>query len=140
MVQSGCANARRLAAGCNWADISEKTTAEKRGSTVLSLIIQLIAGVIGGNSAGAALKQYSLGPIGNSIAGLLGGIGGGQLLDAIIPALGSAAASAPAAGGGMDIGPMLGQLVGGGVSGAVVTLIVGLIKQKMSGSAAQSPR
>ena len=55
---------------------------------MLSLIIQLIAGVIGGNSAGAALKQYSLGPIGNSIVGLLGGIGGGQLLGAIVPALG----------------------------------------------------
>jgi hypothetical protein len=64
------------------ADISKKTTAKKGDSAMLSLIIQLIAGVIGGNSAGATLKQYSLGPIGNSIAGLLGGIGG-QLLGAI---------------------------------------------------------
>jgi hypothetical protein len=105
----------------------------------LSWIIQLIAGAIGGNSAGAALKQFSLGPIGNTIAGLLGGVGGGQLLGMIIPALSGAATSAAGAtGGGMDIGAMVGQLVGGGVSGAVITLIVGFIKQKMSGATAKT--
>src|SRR5216683_7291617 len=98
------------------------------------LIIRLISGVIGGNAAGAGLKQFSLGPIGNSIAGLLGGVGGGQLLGMLVPALGAAATSGSAAtGGGMDIGSIVGQLAGGGISGAVVTLIVGFIKQKMSG-------
>ena len=37
------------------------------------LIIQLISGAVGGNIAGAILKQFNLGPIGNSIAGLIGG-------------------------------------------------------------------
>ena len=40
---------------------------------VIGLIIQLISGAVGGNIAGAAMNQYSLGTVGNSIAGLIGG-------------------------------------------------------------------
>ena len=49
-----------------------------------ALIIQLIAGALGGNAAGAASKDLSLGPLGNSIAGALGGGVGGQILNAIL--------------------------------------------------------
>ena len=45
--------------------------------TIVNLIIQLIAGVVGGNAAGAALKDYNLGNLGNTIAGAIGGVGGG---------------------------------------------------------------
>jgi hypothetical protein len=47
--------------------------------TIVNLIIQLIAGVVGGNAAGAALKDYNLGNLGNTIAGALVGqiVGGG---------------------------------------------------------------
>jgi hypothetical protein len=38
--------------------------------TVINLIIQLISGVVGGNAAGAALKDYNLGNLGNTIAGV----------------------------------------------------------------------
>jgi hypothetical protein len=37
---------------------------------IVGLIIQLIAGGVGGNVAGAALKQYNLGTVGNTIAGV----------------------------------------------------------------------
>ena len=37
--------------------------------TLINLIIQIIAGVVGGHAAGAALKNYTLGAIGNTIAG-----------------------------------------------------------------------
>ena len=50
-----------------------------------------------GNAAGAALKDYNLGGIGNTIAGAIGGVGGGQLLQAAIPAI------AAAAGGNLDV-------------------------------------
>jgi len=56
--------------------------------TIINLIIQLIAGVVGGNAAGAALKDYNLGNLGNTIAGAIGGVGGGQILQALIPAIG----------------------------------------------------
>src|SRR5438270_10381738 len=36
--------------------------------TVVNLIIQLSSGVVGGNAAGAALKDYNLGNLGNTIA------------------------------------------------------------------------
>ena len=93
---------------------------------IINLIIQLVAGVVGGNAAGAALKDYNLGGIGNTIAGALGGVGGGQLLQAAIPAI------AAAAGGTLDVGAILGQIVGGGAGGAILTVIVGLVKSMMA--------
>ena len=56
-------------------------------STYFNLILQFIAGIIGGNAAGALLKEdYDLGP-GNTISGAMGGVIGGQILQALIPAL-----------------------------------------------------
>jgi hypothetical protein len=95
-------------------------------ATTINLIIQIIAGIIGGNAAGSGMKNISLGAAGNTIAGALGGLGGGQLLELIIPALQGAA------GGGTDIGSVIGQLVGGGAGGAILTAIVGAIKNAMS--------
>ena len=98
--------------------------------SLLPLIIQLISGAVGGNVAGAALKQYDLGTLGNSIAGILGGGIGGQLIALLLPALAGAAQ-----GGGLDAGAIAGQVAGGGVGGAVLLVIVGLIKQMMAGGA-----
>ena len=108
---------------------------------IVALIIQLVAGAIGGNAAGGAFKQASLGGLGNTIAGLLGGVGGGQLLSMLIPAItGAAAAHAGAATGtgGLDATGIIGQLLGGGVGGAVLTAAIGLIKNKMMGSSTVS--
>ncbi len=94
-----------------------------------SLIIQLIAGAIGGNVAGAAMKDKSLGTLGNSIAGVVGGIGAGQILDRILagaPAAVDVAAGATA--GGLDIGALIQDVAGGGVGGAIVMIVVGVIK------------
>ena len=99
-------------------------------ATIINLIIQLIAGAVGGNAAGAGLKDYSLGTIGNTIAGAIGGVGGGQILTALLPMLAGA-------GGSVDIGAVLGQAVGGGVAGAIVTVVVGLVKNMMAGQAAK---
>jgi hypothetical protein len=95
-------------------------------ATLINLIIQLIAGAVGGNAAGAALKDYDLGKLGNTIAGAIGGAGGGQILQALLPMLAGTA-------GNVDVGSMLGQAVGGGVAGAIVTFVVGLLKNMMAG-------
>ena len=95
-------------------------------ATLINLIIQLVAGALGGNAAGATAKNLDLGTLGNSIAGAIGGAGGGTLLTTLLPLLQGAA-------GNTDLGPLLGQAVGGGVSGAVLTAIVGLIKNGMGG-------
>ena len=99
-------------------------------ATLINLIIQLIAGALGGNAAGATMKNLDLGTLGNTIAGALGGAGGGTLLTALLPIL-------QAAAGGVDVGQLLGQAVGGGVAGTIVTAIVGLIKNSMAGQAAR---
>lgn len=97
-------------------------------ATIINLIIQIVAGAIGGNAAGAGMKKISLGSAGNTIAGAIGGLGGGQLLQLIIPMLQGGA------GGGVDIGSIIGQVVGGGVGGAILTAIVGAIKNAMAKS------
>jgi uncharacterized membrane protein YeaQ/YmgE (transglycosylase-associated protein family) len=98
---------------------------------IIGLIIQLISGAIGGNIAGKGLKQYDLGTIGNSVAGIVGGGVGGQLLTAL---LGTGAA----AGGNSDIGSIIAQIAGGGVGGGILMIIVGIIRQAMSTQSARS--
>ena len=69
---------------------------------------------------------YNLGNLGNTIAGAIGGVGGGQILQALIPAIASTA------GGDLDVGAIVGQIVGGGAGGAILTIIAGLIKGMMA--------
>jgi len=99
--------------------------------TIISLIIQIVAGAIGGNGIAAALKEVNLGTPWNTVTGALGGAAGGQILSSLIPAL------AGAAGGEIDIGSIVGQLAGGGASGALLTAIVGYIKTMMAGQSAR---
>jgi len=108
---------------------SEKQHESREGlemEMVTNLIIQLISGVVGGNAAGAALKDYNLGNLGNTIAGAIGGVGGGQILQALVPAIASAA------GGELDLGAIVGQIVVGGAGGAILTVIAGLVKSMMA--------
>jgi uncharacterized membrane protein YeaQ/YmgE (transglycosylase-associated protein family) len=91
---------------------------------IVSLIIQLISGAVGGNVAGAAMKENSLGTVGNSIAGIVGGGLGGTILQMV---MGTAAA-----GGGLDLQSILANVGGGGVGGAILMAIVGIIKNKMA--------
>ncbi|MBK8092511.1 MAG: hypothetical protein IPK32_11170 [Verrucomicrobiaceae bacterium] len=85
---------------------------------IKALIIQLIIGAIGGNGIGAVLKNLSLGPIGNTVAGLLGGAGGVQLLGMISPEL------------AQGLG---GQVGGAAAGGGVLMAIIGIIKSVMAG-------
>jgi uncharacterized membrane protein YeaQ/YmgE (transglycosylase-associated protein family) len=59
--------------------------------TLINLIIQIVAGALGGNAAGAVSKDMSLGTAGNTIAGAIGGGVGGQILTALLPMLSNAA-------------------------------------------------
>jgi uncharacterized membrane protein YeaQ/YmgE (transglycosylase-associated protein family) len=102
---------------------------------IAGLLIQLISGAVGGNIAGAILKKYNLGPIGNSIVGLIGGGLGGQLLGMLTT---GGAAAAGAAAGGMNMSSILSSVAGGGVGGRIVMAIVGLIKAQMSKSSLAS--
>ena len=89
----------------------------------IPLIIQLVSGVVGGNVLGAVVKNLNLGPVGNSIAGLLGGGIGGQLLASL--AQGGAA-------GGIDVGTILESIGGGVAGGGVLTAAAAFLKQMLA--------
>lgn len=91
---------------------------------VISYVVQLVAGAVGGVGTGKALKSADLGTIGNVIAGAVGGVGG-TWIATLIPALQSMLA-----GGGA--GALVGQGVSGLVGGGVLTVIAGLIKNAMA--------
>lgn len=103
-----------------------------RGANVniVALIIQVVSGAVGGNIAGALMKKFNLGPIGNSLAGIVGGGVGGHLLSMLT----SGGAAAGASAGGMDMSSILSSVAGGGVGGAVLMAIIGVIKSQISKS------
>lgn len=89
----------------------------------MELIVSIIAGILGGNGAGAVLKPFNLGMLGNSLAGLAGGLAGGQIakqLDAA--AVFSLPASTDAAG-------VMAGLVAAGIGGFCLTLLGGFLRQ-----------
>jgi hypothetical protein len=96
------------------------------GETLIILMVQLFAGAIGGNAAGAALKDYDLGMLGNTITGAIGGGVVGQALQTLLPVLTGGA-------GGLDLGALLGQIAGGGAGGAILTVVAGFVKSAMAG-------
>lgn len=87
--------------------------------SLLPLIIQLASGALGGNIAGSLLKNQSMGPLLNSILGILGGGLGGQVLGMLGIATGA---------GDMDLAGILGSIGAGTVGGGGLMAIVGLIK------------
>ena len=83
---------------------------------VVGLLTSLVSGGVGGNIAGLAAKDKSLGPMLNSVLGALGGAAGGQLLPMIMTGL---------QGGGMAQNAGLSAVVG-----AALPLIVSFLKKK----------
>lgn len=93
---------------------------------ILPLIIQLLTGAAGGNLVGKLAKNLDLGTLWNSVAGIVGGGLGGQLLGLL------GVAAAPS--GGLDIGSILGSVASGGVGGGALMAIIGLIKSALAKS------
>jgi hypothetical protein len=93
-----------------------------------SLAIQLVSGAVGGNAAGAALKKLSLGTVGNSIVGILGGGLGGQILGM----LGMGGMGGGAAAGSLEAGSLISSVAGGGAGGAVLLAVIGAVRQMIS--------
>lgn len=91
------------------------------------IIINLVAGALGGAGSGKALPQFDLGTAGNIIAGLVGGGVLGQIITAVWPTVAASLQS-----GNFNVGSIVTQIIGGGVGGAVLQIIVGAIKNSMS--------
>jgi uncharacterized membrane protein YeaQ/YmgE (transglycosylase-associated protein family) len=89
------------------------------------ILINLVAGALGGNAAGKASPKFDLGTLGNTIAGLVGGGVLGQIVVLLIPAVTAAAQS-----GNLSIGGIVTQVISGGAGGALLTAIIGAIKNR----------
>ena len=89
------------------------------------LLINLVAGALGGNAAGKASPKFDLGVVGNTISGLVGGGVLGTIVSLLIPALSAAAMS-----GNLSLGGIVAQLISGGAGGAILTAIIGALKNK----------
>ena len=91
--------------------------------SLLPLIIQLLSGAVGGNAAGKMMKDLSLGTVGDSLVGILGGGLGGQLLGMLGVAMSS---------GSLDLGSIIASIAGGGVGGGVLLAIIGAIRKALA--------
>ncbi|WP_274426570.1 hypothetical protein [Chelativorans sp. YIM 93263] len=83
-------------------------------SIILPIIVQAVAGIVGGQAVGAAFKGAAMGQITKILAGAVGGVGGGALLTSL----------------GGDTGALsglLGHAVGGVAGGGVLSGIVGAV-------------
>ncbi|MBX3541100.1 MAG: hypothetical protein KF735_25905 [Chelatococcus sp.] len=89
------------------------------------IIINLIAGALGGNAAGKASPQFDLGTMGNTIAGLVGGGVLGQIVTLIWPSVVTAAQT-----GNFSIGGIITNIISGGAGGALLTAIIGALKNR----------
>lgn len=87
---------------------------------IVGILIQLVTGAIGGNAAGKAMPKLSLGNVGNTIAGIVGGGLGGQILSLLGIAGGSA--------GSLDLSSILASVLSGGVGGGALIAIISAVK------------
>ena len=90
----------------------------------MSMIIQIVAGLVGGNAVGAGLKNLSLGTVENSIAGAVGGLVSSFLAGK--PGLGADAVA------NLDISGIIQSVVTGGAGGALLTAILGMVKKAVA--------
>lgn len=102
---------------------------------IASLLVSVVTGAVGGNAAGAALKEKSLGTVGNSLAGV-----GGGIITQVLPML---------TGGNVDVTTLFTGLLGNsalagdigtsGIGGAIAMAAVAYIKQYLNKTAAVPP-
>lgn len=81
---------------------------------IVELLISLVSGAVGGNIAGALMKDKSLGTLWNSVVGILGGGLGGTALGML----------------GIDAAGIIGNVAASGVGGAILLFVVSLFKKK----------
>ena len=89
------------------------------------ILINLVAGALGGVGAGKSSPTFDLGTAGNIISGLVGGGVLGQIATLLLPSVVAAVQS-----GNLSVSGIVSQAIAGGAGGAILTAIVGAIKNK----------
>ena len=94
------------------------------------LILQLIAGAVGGSIVGTAVKRFDLGMIGNLIIGIVGGAVGAEVVGVL---LGNGEASTIVGPDGFDFGTLVAQFAAGAFSGGALVVITAVIRENIGG-------
>jgi hypothetical protein len=89
------------------------------------ILINLVAGAIGGVGVAKSSPTFDLGMAGNIISGLIGGGVLGQIVTLLLPSVVAAAQS-----GNLSVGGIVSQVIAGGAGGAILTALIGAIKNK----------
>ena len=89
------------------------------------ILINAIAGALGGVGAGKGSPTFDLGMIGNVISGLVGGGLLGQIVTLLLPTVVAAAQS-----GNLSVSGIVSQAIAGGAGGAILTAVIGAIKNR----------
>ena len=89
------------------------------------ILINLVAGALGGVGAGKSSPTFDLGTAGNVISGLIGGGVLGQIATLLLPSVLAAAQS-----GNVSVSSIISQAIAGGAGGAILTAVIGAIKNK----------
>jgi len=89
------------------------------------ILIDLVAGGLGGAAAGIASPKFDLGTAGNLVAGAVGGGVLGQIVTLAMPAV-----TASIASGNFSVGGVIANLISGGAGGAILTVIIGALKNR----------
>ena len=91
------------------------------------ILINLVAGALGGVGVGKSSPTFDLGTVGNVISGLVGSGLLGQIVTLLLPSIVAAAGS-----GNLSVSGVITQVIAGGAGGAILTAIIGAIKNKAS--------
>jgi hypothetical protein len=89
------------------------------------ILINLVAGALGGAGAGKASPTFDLGTAGNIVSGLVGGGVLGQVVTLLLPSVLAAAQS-----GNLTVSGVISQAVAGGAGGAILTALISAIKNR----------
>jgi hypothetical protein len=84
--------------------------------SLIPIITQLVAGAVGGNLTSGMLKQQAINVAARTIAGAIGGLGGGVLLHLV--------------GGEVALTQMVSDGIGGLIGGGILSAIVGMVMSR----------
>jgi uncharacterized membrane protein YeaQ/YmgE (transglycosylase-associated protein family) len=97
--------------------------------TTTNLVIQIIAGILGGHGAAVVVKEHGFGALGHTIAGAVGGAVSGYFLQTIVGTV------VNATGGVQQDADLVTQWVLQGLAGlaaaAILSLTVGFLKHSV---------